>query len=192
MNFIAIKDVLEYFNYNIGIKININGIDTAIEKREWHLGGYRHYFICPSCNKSCIKLFAYKGKLYLCTVCSGNRARQLNRTKTDMSYYYRLGMKEARKVDSNFKLKTAYWVPEFPKIPPRMSVEKYMKHWRKYHHYFDLYIACFYKHARCSYGRRKVREPPQIVRYLEQLCEIKDRSVKYNENLSNKLWGNNL
>jgi len=120
---------------NLYIKYNKTTI--KLSKIPCNYGGYRYYFICPDCGKPCYKIFTITGNDdWKCTDCIGLKARTLNRTKTDCTYYWALAVKEIQKIDPTYTqddyLDTSF---KFPPRPYNMRYKKYLKHYKRYRKY---------------------------------------------------------
>lgn len=129
---------------NINLLIDLNSKMLYLEDQLISLtsrpatkGGEQWYFECPICFTRRRVLYYCEGEL-ACGECFGLYRGTRNRTKTDPVYFWDLALKEMRKVDLTSKPKRGYIMPDdFPIRPKGMHFQTYLKHWRRFHKYYD-------------------------------------------------------
>ena len=120
-----------------GLTISYQGQILPLKKIPGTLGGWRYFFLCPACGRSCRKLFR-PADIFACGKCHDIYKKTLNRSKTDCVYFWELAAKEARKVDPNFEpIDPYYSYRNFPKRPKNMHYVKYWNYWRKFWEYME-------------------------------------------------------
>lgn len=115
----------------------INGYKTTVTGVEMALGGYRYFFICPTCRDRKQKLVMTNSGLS-CKKCLGIVPSSLNRSKNDCNYYWNLAEKIARSLDPSFSIYPTLGGcgnKRFPDKPKGMHWNTYSKKYMKYKEY---------------------------------------------------------
>jgi hypothetical protein len=117
------------------LSFTIGGETLGLKRIDGTRGGFRYFFLCPECGRSC-RLLYYNGGDFACGGCHDVYKKTLNRSK-NCQYYFNQAMKEAWKVEQGYQPKYGYISYDFPSRPKYMNHKRYWRHYRRYLKLFE-------------------------------------------------------